>query len=84
LIQLNKIGEEGARHISDALQHNSTITSINLEVRVSHIEYSWGFFEGEFDLMIDLMSISLSRSINQSINHQSPTTLTHSHSLLLH
>jgi len=76
LIQLNKIGDEGARHISDALQHNSTITSINLEVRVSHIEDSL-VFEREFDLMIDLMSISLSHSINHQslINHQ-PLSLT--------
>jgi len=44
-MQVNKIGDEGARHISDALQHNSTITSIDLAVRVSHIEDSWGFLE---------------------------------------
>jgi len=75
LIQGNNIGAEGARHISDALQHNSTITSIDLWVRVSHIEDSWGFGR-EFDLMIDLMSISLSHSITQSlINHQ-PLSLT--------
>jgi len=40
LIQDNDIGDEGARHISDALQQNSTITSINLAVCVSHIEDS--------------------------------------------
>jgi len=45
LIQFNNIEAEGARHISDALQHNSTITSIGLFVRVSHIEDSWGFLE---------------------------------------
>jgi len=73
LIQVNKIGDEGARHISDALQHNSTITSIDLAVRVSHI----GVFGREFDLMIDSMSISLSHSINHSsiTNHQ-PLSLT--------
>jgi len=74
LIQNNKIGDEGARHISDALQHNSTITSIDLAVRVSHIEDSW-VFGREIDLTIDLMSISLSHSINHSITHQ-PLSLT--------
>ena len=31
-MQFNNIGAEGARHISDALQTNTSITNINLEV----------------------------------------------------
>jgi len=81
LIQCNNIGDEGARHISDALQHNSTITSIFLGVRLSHIEDSWGFwgrvwFDDWFD--VDLIE-SLDQSITQSLNHSSITN--HSHSL---
>ncbi|CAF1643743.1 unnamed protein product, partial [Adineta ricciae] len=30
--EVNKIGDEGARHLADALTHNTTLTTLNLEV----------------------------------------------------
>jgi len=72
-MQDNNIGDEGARHISDALQHNSTITSISLYVCLSHIEDSWGFWR-EFDLMI-----RFDVDLIESLDHSSITN--HSHSL---